>query len=144
MRPGREPLLRDLRERERLLPEGLIQQHERERERERERDARGERGGPGERGGGGGGDRERDRMMMMMMEMAPHGDPRAPGRGEGVMMMMRPERPEYEPLLPREAFSGEGEKPGNSHQPGGGEAAADRADSVDGRPERSPVVQGRG
>lgn len=68
---GREPLLlrpglrepphlreRDMRERERLLPEGLLlqQQHERERDRERER--------------------------MLMMDLPPHGDGRASGRGD--------------------------------------------------------------
>lgn len=118
---GREPLLlrpglrepphlreRDMRERERLLPEGLLlqQQHERERDRERER--------------------------MLMMELPPHGDPRAPGRGD-LRGEPRADRSDYEPLLPREAFSPpEGDKPGNSHHPADEQRETERVDSVDG------------
>lgn len=114
MRPGREPLMRerDGRERERLLPEGLLQQHERERE--RDRDGRAERGG----------ERERDRMIM---DLPPHGDPRAPGRGD-----TRQERSDYEPLLPREAFSPAEEKPSNSHQAVGDQRELEKNDSMDG------------
>nr|XP_019968901.1 PREDICTED: zinc finger CCCH domain-containing protein 13-like [Paralichthys olivaceus] len=131
MRPSREPLLRerDIRDRERLLPEGLIQQHERERERERERDSRGERGG--------------DRERMMMMDLPPHGDLRSVGRGDlrGEMRgdlrgdMMRQDRGDYEPLLPREAFSPpEPEKASNSHHLMGEqrERELEKADSIDG------------
>lgn len=110
MRPGREPLLRerDMRERDRSLPEGLLQQHERERERD-----------------GRGGDRERERMMMM--DLPPHGDSRAPGRGD----MMRQERGDYEPLLPREAFSPpEMDKPSNSHHLE--QREMEKTDSLDG------------
>lgn len=136
MRPGREPLLRerDIRDRERLIPEGFIQQHERdrdrERERERERDSRVERVG----------DRERERMMMM--DLPPHGDPRGPGRGDlraemrGDMRgdMMRQDRSDYEPLLPREAFSPpEPEKPSNSHHLMGDQQELEKADSMDGK-----------
>ena len=136
MRPGREPLLRerDIRDRERLLPEGLIQQHDRERDRERERER--DRDGRGERGG----DRERERMMMM--DLPPHGDPRAPGRGDmrGDMRgdlrgdMMRQDRGDYEPLLPREAFSPpEPEKPSNSHPLMGDQRELEKTDSIDGK-----------
>lgn len=132
MRPGREPLLRerDIRERERLLPEGLIQQHERERE--RERDGRGDRGV----------DRERERMMML--DLPPHGDPRAPGRvdmrgeirGDLRVDMMRQDRSDYEPLLPREAFSPpEPEKLSNSHHLMGEQRELEKADSIDGKTE---------
>lgn len=128
MRPSREPLLRDrdIRDRERLLPEGLLQPHERERDRERER---------GDRGG----DRERDRIMMM--ELPPHGDPRAPGRGDlrGELRgdlrgdMLRQERVDYEPLLPREAFSPpETDKPSNSHHLVDEQREPERTDSIDG------------
>lgn len=127
MRPGREPLLRerDIRDRERLLPEGLIQQHERERERERERDSRGDRGV----------DRERERLMMM--DITPHGDPRAPVRGDirGDLRgdMMRQDRMDYEPMLPREAFSPpEPEKPSNSPHLTGDQREVEKADSIDG------------
>lgn len=128
MRPGREPLLRerDIRDRERLLPEGLIQQHDRERERERERDSRGDRGV----------DRERERLMMM--DITPHGDPRAPVRGDirGDLRgdMMRQDRMDYEPLLPREAFSPpEPEKPSNSPHLTGDQREVEKADSIDGK-----------
>lgn len=132
MRPAREPLLRerDIRDRERLLSEGFIQQHDRERERERERDSRVERGG----------DRERERMMMM--DLPPHGEPRAPVRGDlrGEMRgdmrgdMLRQERSDYEPLLPREAFSPpEPEKPSNSHHLMGEQRELEKADSIDGK-----------
>lgn len=116
MRPGREPLMRDrdARDRERLLPEGIMQQHERERE--RDRDGRAERGA----------DRERERMMMM--DLPPLGDPRAPGRGDA-----RQERVDYEPLLPREAFSPAEEKPSNSHQAVGDQRELEKNDSVDGK-----------
>lgn len=122
MRPGREPLLRerDIRERDRLLPEGLVQQHE------RDRDGRGDRGS----------DRERERMTM---DQPPHTDPRAPGRGDlrgeirGDLRgdMMRQDRSDYEPLLPREAFSPpEQEKPSNSlHLT---EDQLEKTDSIDG------------
>lgn len=122
MRPGREPLLRerDLRDRERLLPEVLLQQHDRERERERERDVRGER--------------ERERMLMMM-ELGPHGDPRGPGRGDLRAELrgeaMRQDRGDYEPLLPREAFSPAEEKTLNSHHLME-QRELDKADSIDG------------
>lgn len=97
-----------MRERERLLPEGLLlqQQHERERERERER--------------------------MLMMDLPSHGDPRAPGRGD-LRGEPRADRSDYEPLLPREAFSPpEGDKPGNSHHPADEQRETERVDSVDG------------
>lgn len=130
MRPGREPLLRerDIRDRERLLPEGLLQQHDRERERERERERDGR-----------GGDRERERIMMM--DLPPHGDPRAPGRGDlrGDMRgdprgeLMRPERSHYEPLLPGAIFSpAEPEKPSNSHHLIGEQRELEKTDSIDG------------
>lgn len=134
MRPCREPLLRerDIRDRERLLPEGLLQQHEREREkeRERERDIRGDRGV----------DRERERLMMM--DITPHGDPRAPVRGDirgdlrGDLRgdMMRQDRMDYEPMLPREAFSPpEPEKPSNSPHLTGDQREVEKADSIDGK-----------
>lgn len=122
MRPGREPLLRerDMRDRERLLPEGLIQQHERDRD-------------------GRGGDRERDRMIM---DLAPHTDPRAPGRGDlrtemrGDLRgdMMRQDRGEYEPLLPRESFSPEEqEKPSNSLHLTEDQRELEKTDSIDGK-----------
>lgn len=134
MRPGREPLLRerdirDIRDRERLLPEGLLQQHERERERDRER---------GDRGS----DRERERMMMM--DLPAHGDPRAPGRGDlrgeirGELRgdLIRPDRSDYEPLLPREAFSPlEQEKPSNSHHLTEEQCELEKTDSIDGETE---------
>lgn len=121
MRPGREPLLRgerDIRDRERLLPEGLLQQHE------RERDSRLERGG----------DRERDRVMM---DLPPHGDLRAPGRGDlrgdARGDLMRQDRSDFEPLLPREAFSpAEPEKPSNSHHLAGDQRELEKAESIDG------------
>lgn len=124
MRPGREPLLRerDIRDRERLLPEGLIQQHE------RDRDGRGDRGS----------DRERERMTM---DQPPHTDPRAPGRGDlrGEMRgdlrgdMMRQDRSDYEPLLPREAFSPpEQEKPSNSLHLTEDQRELEKTDSIDG------------
>lgn len=119
MRPGREPLLRerDVRDRERLLTEGLVQQNERERERERERDSRGERSG----------DRERERLMML--DLPPHCDSRAAGRGD----LMRQDRGDYEPLLPREAFGPpETENPSNSH-PVGEQSEMERMDSIDGK-----------
>ena len=129
MRPGREPLLRerDIRERERLLPEALLQQHDREREREREREARG-------------GDRERERMMLM--DLSPHGDPRAPGRGDLRADMrgdlrgdvLRQDRSDYEPLLPREAFSApEPDKPSNSHHLMEEQRELEKTDSIDGK-----------
>lgn len=128
MRPGREPLPgeRDMRDRDRLLPEALIQQHEQE----RDRDGRVERGG----------DRERERIMMM--DLLPHGDARAPGRGDlrGEMRgdvrgdMMRQDRGDYEPMLPREAFSlTEPEKPSNSHHLMGEQRETEKADSIDGK-----------
>lgn len=124
MRPGREPLLRerDMRDRERLIPEGLIQQHE------RDRDGRGDRGS----------DRERDRMIM---DLPPHTDSRAPGRGDlraemrGDLRgdMMRQDRGEYEPLLPREAFSPEEqEKPSNSLHVTEDQRELEKTDSIDG------------
>lgn len=119
MRPGREPNLRerDIRDRERLLPEGLMQQHERERERDRERDSRGERGG----------DRDRDRMLMMM-DLPQHGDLRTVGRGD-----TRQDRSDYEPLLPREVFSPQDtDKTSNSHHLGV-EREHEKADSIDGK-----------
>ncbi|XP_054655460.1 zinc finger CCCH domain-containing protein 13 isoform X2 [Dunckerocampus dactyliophorus] len=109
MRPSREPLLRerDIRDRERLLPEGLIQQHERERERER--------------------DRERERLMMLASPS--HSDTRAAARGD----LIRQDRGDYEPLLPREAFSPpEPEKPSNSHHVAGEQPEMERIDSIDG------------
>ncbi|MEQ2174704.1 hypothetical protein GOODEAATRI_010504 [Goodea atripinnis] len=130
IRPGREPLLRgerDIRDRERLLPEGLIQQHERERERERDRDNRGERGV----------DRERERVMM---DLPPHGDLRAPGRGDtrGDMRgdvrsdLMRQDRSDFEPLLPREAFNPpEPEKSSNSHHLAGDQRELEKTESID-------------
>lgn len=132
MRPGREPLLRerDMRDRERLLPEGLIQQHERDRE------------GRGDRGG----DRERERMIM---DLPPHADPRAPGRGDlrGELRgdlrgdMMRQDRGDYEPLLPREAFSPpEQEKPSNSLHPTEDQRELEKADSIDGEAGKAPTV----
>lgn len=137
MRPGREPLLRerDIRDRERLLPEGLIQQHERERDRERE--VRGDRGG----------DRERERMMMM--DLPPHGDPRAPGRGDlrgeirGDLRgdIMRQDRSDYEPLLPREAFNPpEPEKPSNSHHLLEEQRELEKTDSIDGKMKTSAFL----
>ncbi|KAM8871505.1 zinc finger CCCH domain-containing protein 13 isoform 2-T2 [Synchiropus picturatus] len=108
MRPGREPLLRDrdIRDRERLLPDGLLH--------ERERDGRGERGG----------DRERDRMMT-----EPLGDARTGGRGD----IMRQDRGECEPLLPREAFSpSESEKPSNSCHLALEQRELEKTDSIDG------------
>lgn len=118
MRPGREPLLRerDIRDRERLLPEGLMQQHERDRD-------------------GRGSDRER-----MTMDQPPHTDPRAPGRGDlrGEMRGdlrgdMRQDRGEYEPLLPREAFSpAEQEKPSNSLHLTEDQHELEKTDSIDG------------
>lgn len=127
MRPGREPLLRerDIRDRERLLPEGLIQQHERERE------ARGDRSGDRERG-------------MIMMDLLPHVEPRAPGRGDvrGELRgdlrgdMMRQDRTDYEPLLPREAFSPpEPEKPSNSHHLVEEHCKLEKTESIDGKAE---------
>lgn len=121
MRPGREPLLRerDLRDRERLIPEGLIQQHERDRERERER----------ERDRDTRGDRER-----MMMDLPPHGDPRAPGRGDLRGEVMRQDRSDYEPLLPKEAFSPpEAEKSSNSHVSAGDQREPEKTESIDGK-----------
>lgn len=111
MRPGRE---RDMRDRERLLPEGLIQQHERDRD--------------------GRGDRERERMIL---DLPPHTDPRAPGRGElrGDLRgdMMRQDRSDYEPLLPREAFSPQDqEKPSNSVHLTEDQRELEKADSIDG------------
>lgn len=126
MRPGREPLLRgerDIRERERLLPEGLIQQHERE----RDRDGRGDRGA----------DRERERVMM---DLPPHGDLRAAARGDARGDMMRSD---FEPLLPREAFSSpEPEKSSNSHHPAGDQREPEKTESIDGEKTRqkSPHV----
>lgn len=87
LRPNREPIrerdLREMRERERLLPEGLLS-HERldrdrgDRERERDRD----------RG-------ERERMLPFDPPLL--GEPKS--RSE-----LRMERGDYEPLLPREAL----------------------------------------
>lgn len=120
MRPGREPLLRerDIRDRERLLPEGLMQQHERDR---------------GDRGS----DRERERMIM---DQPLHTDPRAPGRGDPRGEMrgdprgdMRQDRSDYEPLLPREAFSPpEQEKPSNSLHLTEDQRELEKTDSIDG------------
>uniref|UniRef100_A0A3B5N137 Zinc finger CCCH-type containing 13 n=1 Tax=Xiphophorus couchianus TaxID=32473 RepID=A0A3B5N137_9TELE len=122
MRPGWEPLPRgergerDIRERERLLPEGLVQQHERERERERDRDVRGDRGA----------DRERERVMM---DLPPHGDLRAAARGDARGDIMRSD---FEPLLPREAFSSpEPEKSSNSHHPAGDQREPEKTESID-------------
>lgn len=122
MRPAREPLLRerDMRDRERLLPEGLIQQHERDRD--------------------GRGDRERDRMIM---DLPPHTDPRAPGRGGDLRAemrgdlrgdVMRQDKGEYEPLLSREAFSTEEqEKPSNSVHLTEDQRELEKTDSIDGK-----------
>lgn len=124
VRPVREPLLRerDVRDRERLIPEGLIQQHERERDRERERDGRGERG-------------ERERTMM---DLPPHPDPRAPGRmdvrGDVRGEVTRQDRSDYEPPLPKEALSpADPEKSSNSHHGLGDQKELDKTESVDGK-----------
>lgn len=121
MRPVREPLLRerDMRDRERLIPEGLIQQHERERDRERDR---------GERG-------ERERMMM---DLPPHPDPRAPGRmdvrGDARGEVTRQDRSSYEPPLPKEALSPAApEKSSNSHHGQGDHREPEKTESVDGK-----------
>lgn len=111
-----------MRDRERLLPEGLIPQHE------RDRDGRGDRGS----------DRERDRMIM---DLPPHTDPRAPGRGDLRAEMrgdlrgdMRQDRGEYEPLLPREVFSPEEqEKPSNSLHVTEEQRELEKTDSIDGK-----------
>ncbi|KAF3857194.1 hypothetical protein F7725_009053 [Dissostichus mawsoni] len=78
-----------------------------------------------------------------MMDLPPHGDPRAPGRGDlrgdlrGDMRgdlrgdMIRPERSEYETLLPKEAFNPpETEKP-NSHHLIGEQREPEKTDSID-------------
>lgn len=111
-----------MRDRERLLPEGLIQQHERDRE------------GRADRGS----DRERDRVMA---ELPPSSEPRAPGRadpraeGRGDLRGdARQDRGEYEPLLPREAFSPEEqEKPSNSLHPTEDQRELEKTDSIDGK-----------
>lgn len=83
LRPNREPIrerdLREMRERERLLPEGLLPHERIDRDRERERDR--------DRG-------ERERMLPFELPLL--GEPKS--RAE-----MRMERGDYEPLLPREA-----------------------------------------
>lgn len=116
MRPGREPLLREreVRDRERLLPEGLLQQHDRERD-----------------------SRERERMMMI--ELPPHADPRAQGRGDLRGEARLDLRADYEPLLPREAFSPpEAEKQINSLHLVDEQREPDKADSVDGEKQTRP------
>lgn len=84
LRSNREPIrerdLREMRERERLLPEGLLPHERLDRDRERERDR--------DRG-------ERERMLPF--DPSPLGEPKS--RAE-----MRLERGDYEPLLPREAL----------------------------------------
>lgn len=78
----------------------------------------------------------------MMMDLPPHGDPRAPGRGDlrgeirGEMRgdLMRPDRSDYEPLLPREAFSPlEQDKPSNSHHLVEEQRELEKTDSIDGK-----------
>lgn len=71
-----------MRERERLLPEGLLSHERLERDRgDRERER----------------DRDRDRERMLPFDLPPLGEPKS--RAE-----MRLERGDYEPLLPREAL----------------------------------------
>lgn len=75
------------------------------------------------------------------MDQPPHTDPRAPGRGDlrGEMRgdlrgdMMRQDRSDYEPLLPREAFSPpEQEKPSNSLHLTEDQRELEKTDSIDG------------
>lgn len=98
-----------MRERERLLPEGLLS-HDRldrdrgERERERDRDR---------------GERER----MLPFDLPPLGEPKS--RAE-----MRMERGEYEPLLPREALA-DMDKP-SADEPQIEPCETEKIDSLDG------------
>lgn len=99
LRPNREPIrerdLREMRERERLLPEGLISLERLDRDRgDRERERDRDRG-------------ERERMLPF--DLLPLGEPKS--RAE-----MRLERGEYEPLLPREALA-DMDKPSATDEP---------------------------
>lgn len=101
LRPNREPIrerdLREMRERERLLPEGLLSHERLERDRgDRERDR----------------DRDRDRAereRMLPFDLPPLGELKS--RAE-----MRMERGDYEPLLPREALT-DMDKPSATDEP---------------------------
>lgn len=110
LRGNREPIrerdLREMRERERLLPEGLLAHERMDRER-------------GER------DRERERERMLPFDLQAHREPK--NRGE-----IKMERGEYEPLLPREALMDVDKPADNSHLQG--EASEpEKMDSLDGK-----------
>lgn len=95
-----------MRERERLLPEGLLAHERMDRER-------------GER------DRERDRDRMLPFDLQTHRDSKS--RAE-----MKMDRAEYEPLLPREALVDVDKPADNSHLQG--EASEpEKMDSLDGK-----------
>ncbi len=111
---GREPLLRgnreaireremrEMRERDRLLPEGLLAHERMDRER---------------------GERERERERMLPFDLQAHREPKS--RSETKM-----ERGEYESLLPREALM-DVDKPIDNPQLQG-EASEPKMDSLDG------------
>lgn len=115
LRGNREPIrerdLREMRERERLLPEGLLAHERMDRER-------------GER------DRERERERMLPFDIQAHREPKS--RGE-----IKMERGEYEPLLPREALMDVDKPADNSHLQG--EASEpEKMDSLDGKSPTPP------
>ncbi|RXN02869.1 zinc finger CCCH domain-containing 13-like protein [Labeo rohita] len=107
LRGNREPIrerdLREMRERERLLPEGLLAHERMDRER-------------GER------DRERERERMLPFDLQAHREPKS--KSETKM-----ERGEYEPLLPREALMDVDKPADNTHLQG--EASEPKMDSLD-------------
>lgn len=104
--PMRERDLREMRDRERLLPEGLLAHERMDRER-------------GER------DRERERERMLPFDLQAHREPKS--RGE-----IKMERGEYEPLLPREALMDVDKPADNSHLQGE-TSELEKMDSLDGK-----------
>lgn len=121
LRGNREPIrerdLREMRERDRLLPEGLLAHERMDRERgERDRER----------------ERERERERMLPLDLQAHREPKS--RSETKM-----ERGEYEPLLPRDALM-DVDKPTDNPQLQG-EASEPKMDSLDGRTFFSPFLK---